>query len=102
MTIDTSFPQARHNAVTLSRDAASAARAKRAAQSRRVATRRWKINVTEPTLDDLLADDVMIPVMRSAGVTAEALRAGLREAACRLARAGRPDGSGGYSCQAAL
>ena len=48
--------------------------------------RRWKINVVEPSLDDLLDDEIMIPVMRSAGLDAEALRAELRKTACRLAR----------------
>jgi hypothetical protein len=54
--------------------------------------RRWKITVVEPSLEDLLADEMMEPVMRSAGVSAEALRAELRRAACRVARADRPGG----------
>ncbi|HVM80617.1 MAG TPA: hypothetical protein VMU06_16470 [Stellaceae bacterium] len=48
--------------------------------------RKWKITVVEPSLDDLLADEMMEPVMRSAGVSAADLRAELRRAACRLAR----------------
>jgi len=47
--------------------------------------RRWKMSVVEPSLDDLLSDEIMIPVMRSAGLSAEALRAELRQAAHRLA-----------------
>jgi hypothetical protein len=54
--------------------------------------RRWKITVVEPSLEDLLADEMMEPVMRSAGVSAETLRADLRRAACRLARADRHGG----------
>ncbi len=42
-------------------------------------------NVTkEPTLDELLRDDVMAPVMRSAGLDAAKLRAFLAELARRL------------------
>ncbi len=42
-------------------------------------------NVTkEPTLDELLRDDVMAPVMRSAGLSAAQLRALLAELARRL------------------
>lgn len=48
--------------------------------------RRWKMSVVEPSLDDLLSDEIMIPVMRSAGLSAEELRAELRQAAHRLAR----------------
>jgi len=47
--------------------------------------RRWTINVVEPSVDDLLGDEIMIPVMRSAGVNAEELRAQLRKVACRIA-----------------
>ncbi len=47
---------------------------------------RWKMNTVEPSLDDLLGDEIMIPVMRSAGLSAEQLRAKLRQTACRLAR----------------
>jgi hypothetical protein len=41
--------------------------------------------VGEPTLDELLADDIMRPVMKSAGLDAGGLRALLRELAHRLA-----------------
>ena len=51
--------------------------------------RKWKITVVEPSLEDLLADEMMGPVMRSAGVSADDLRAELRRAACRLARLDR-------------
>jgi hypothetical protein len=47
--------------------------------------RRWKMSEVEPSLDDLLDDDIMIPVMRSAGVDAAQLRAELKRAAGRLA-----------------
>jgi hypothetical protein len=52
--------------------------------------RRWKIDVVEPSLDDLLDDEIMTPVMRSAGTSAESLRAALRETACRIAGRARP------------
>jgi len=48
--------------------------------------RRWNMGVVEPSLDELLSDEIMIPVMRSAGLSAEQLRAELRQAARRLAR----------------
>jgi hypothetical protein len=60
--------------------------------------RKWKITVVEPSLEDLLADEMMEPVMRSAGVSADDLRAELRRAACRLAR----DRSGGKTCRWAM
>jgi hypothetical protein len=44
----------------------------------------WKMTMIEPTLDDLLDDDIMRPVMRSAGVDAARLRASLADAARRL------------------
>jgi hypothetical protein len=47
--------------------------------------RRWKMSEVEPSLDELLGDEIMIPVMRSAGLSAEQLRAELRLAASRLA-----------------
>jgi len=46
--------------------------------------RRWKMSEVEPSLDDLLDDEIMIPVMRSAGVDAAQLRAELKRAAGRL------------------
>ena len=49
--------------------------------------RRWQITVIEPSLDDLLDDEIMTLVMRSAGINAEELRIQLRRAACRLAQA---------------
>ena len=39
----------------------------------------------EPTLEDLLADEIMRPVMKSAGLDAGGLRALLRDLAHRLA-----------------
>ncbi len=47
--------------------------------------RRWKMSEVEPSLDELLDDEIMIPVMRSAGIDAAQLRAELRQAAGRLA-----------------
>ena len=47
--------------------------------------RRWKMSEVEPSLDDLLDDEIMIPVMRSAGVDAAQLRAELQRAAGRVA-----------------
>ncbi|HTS91530.1 MAG TPA: hypothetical protein VMG55_05990 [Stellaceae bacterium] len=61
--------------------------------------RKWKITVVEPSLEDLLADEMMEPVMRSAGVNAEELRAELRRAACRRARR---EGGGDKSCRWAM
>jgi hypothetical protein len=46
---------------------------------------RWKMTEVEPSLDDLLDDEIMIPVMRSAGLSADELRAELRRTAGRLA-----------------
>jgi hypothetical protein len=45
---------------------------------------RWKLPV-EPTLDDLLDDEIMIPVLRTAGIDAARLRSALAETARRLA-----------------
>ncbi len=45
---------------------------------------KWKIDVVEPSVDDLLDDEIMIPVMRSAGLNAEELRLQIRRAACVL------------------
>ena len=44
----------------------------------------WKMTMIEPTLDDLLEDEIMRPVMRSAGIDAARLRASLAEAARRV------------------
>ena len=46
---------------------------------------KWKIDVVEPTIDDLLGDEMMIPVMRSAGLSADELRRQIRRVACGLA-----------------
>jgi hypothetical protein len=45
----------------------------------------WKMNMVEPSLDDLLEDDVMRQVLRSAGTDADGMRRRLRETARRLA-----------------
>jgi hypothetical protein len=51
---------------------------------RRLAMTGWKMTMIEPTLDDLLDDEIMTPVMRSAGVDALQLKARLAEQARRL------------------
>ena len=48
----------------------------------------------EPSLEDLLADDMMAPVLRSAGVDREQMREMLVETARRIDR--RRDGGGGF------
>lgn len=45
---------------------------------------RWKVPMTEPSLDDLLADAMMPTVMRSAGIDRNGLRNLLAELARRL------------------
>jgi hypothetical protein len=50
----------------------------------------WKMTMIEPTLDDLLEDEMMAPVMRSAGITAAELRAKLSETARLLSGKGAP------------
>jgi hypothetical protein len=45
--------------------------------------RGWKM-ATEPTLDELLRDEIMVPVMRSAGVDAARLRSMVTDLARRL------------------
>jgi hypothetical protein len=54
----------------------------------RLAMTRWKMTMIEPTLDDLLDDEIMTPVMRSAGVDAVQLKARLAEQARRLSDRG--------------
>ena len=44
----------------------------------------WRMTMIEPTLDDLLADEIMQPIMRSAGIDAAQLKARLSETARRL------------------
>jgi len=45
---------------------------------------RWKMAGVEPTLDELLGDELMVPVMRSAGLSADDIRALVVETAERL------------------
>jgi hypothetical protein len=61
---------------------------------------RWRMTMTEPTLDDLLDDEMMDPVMRSAGINAQELRARLAETARRLQlrRGPRHDGCAALAC----
>ena len=59
--------------------------------------RRWKMSEVEPSLDDLLDDEIMVAVMRSAGLSAEELRAELKRTAGRLAGL-RPKSPGKSSC----
>jgi hypothetical protein len=44
----------------------------------------------EPTLKELLEDDVMRLAMRSAGLDADAFKLQLRETACRIRSAAEP------------
>jgi hypothetical protein len=46
------------------------------------AMRAWQ--TAEPTLEELLGDEIMVPVMRSAGLDAEQLRALITEQARRM------------------
>ncbi len=46
--------------------------------------RKWKMASAEPSLDELLGDELMIPVMKSAGLSAEDIRALVVETAERL------------------
>jgi len=58
---------------------------------------RWRMSEVEPSLDDLLEDEIMIPVMRSAGLSAEQLRTELRRTASRLGRIkARPPSKSSY------
>src|SRR5471030_2541354 len=50
----------------------------------------WKMTMIEPTLDDLLADEIMTPIMRSAGIDVDELRARLAETARRLTARAAP------------
>jgi hypothetical protein len=46
--------------------------------------RNWKIAGVEPSIDELLEDEVMVPVMRSAGLCVSDLRDLVTETAERL------------------
>ncbi len=54
--------------------------------------RNWKSAGVEPSIEELLDDEVMVPVMRSAGLCAGDLRALVSETAERLNH--EPDCSG--------
>ena len=53
----------------------------------------WKRTQKEPSLDELLADEIMTPVIRSAGTDRAALRCSLAETARRIGAGtgGEPD-----------
>jgi hypothetical protein len=51
-------------------------------RSEEIAMLGWKMTA-EPTLEELLRDDIMVPVMRSAGVDAARLRALVMDVARR-------------------
>ena len=61
----------------------------------------WKMTMIEPTLDDLLDDEIMAPVMRSAGVDASQIKARLAEQARRLCDRGaaRPRSTARRACR---
>ena len=46
--------------------------------------RHWRLRMVEPRLDDLLDDEIMTPVIRSAKLDRAALRRFLAELAARL------------------
>ena len=46
--------------------------------------RKWNTAGVEPTLDEILGDEMMVPVMQKAGLSADDLRALVTEAAERL------------------
>lgn len=58
---------------------------------------KWKIDVVEPSIDDLLGDEIMIPVMRSAGLSADELRVQIRRVASGLGHRQR-GGEGNETC----
>jgi hypothetical protein len=59
---------------------------------------RWKLRVREPSIEDLLADEIMALVMRSAGINADELRALLRRAAGKRGRDTRRECSADPLC----
>jgi hypothetical protein len=73
------FPVDRHNAVTLGVDAAYNLAGKEGVMDGHVDCCRY-----EPSLEDLLADEVMEPVLRSAGLERHELRDMMVETARRL------------------
>jgi len=52
--------------------------------------RNWKSAGIEPSIDELLHDELMVPVMRSAGLCVGDLRALVTEAAERLQHSPQP------------
>lgn len=61
----------------------------------------WKLIEREPSMEELLADEIMALMMRSAGIDAEGLRALLRRMACRRAYRGRTERTESMCCAAA-
>jgi hypothetical protein len=78
------FPVDRHNAVTLWGDPAYNLTVKEGAMDERVECCHY-----EPSLEDLLADDVMEPVLRSAGLEPQEFRDMMVETARRIEDRGR-------------
>jgi len=58
----------------------------------------WNQGEREPSIEELLADEIMGLVMRSAGIDAEELRALLRRTARRRAHPGRIDHTRSICC----
>jgi hypothetical protein len=59
---------------------------------------RWNLGEREPSIEELLADEIMGLVMRSAGIDAEELRALLRRTARRRAHRGWTDRTRSMCC----
>jgi len=58
----------------------------------------WKLGEQEPSIEELLADEIMTLIMRSAGIDAEGLRALLLRMACRRAYRGRTERAQSMCC----
>jgi hypothetical protein len=83
------FPTPRHNCDTLGGEFARRVAGKEGAMTGSAVCCRY-----EPSLDDLLDDDIMAPVLRSAGFDLQRFRAMIAETARRIATR-RPDRSAG-------
>jgi len=58
----------------------------------------WKLSEREPSVEELLTDEIMVLMMRSAGIDAEELLALLRRTENRRSRRNRSDGAGIVGC----